>query len=214
MSRATRPYIRYGRALGVESLSPPAKTPQLVTTIQGRVVPDIGSVKVVERCFPPGSMTGAPKLRSVQILEELEQHRDRGIYSGSVGYICASGTVDQSVVIRTIYKHGDRLVLGAGGAITWLSDPALEWAEVMTKANAVTKSLPRPDSLSVIEQPSLDLPSATRPANKSDHDVHDRVEPIPPPPPPPPLLLPPRGRAGGARPRGPATSATRRTILP
>ncbi|KAI9803141.1 MAG: Protein phosphatase PP2A regulatory subunit B [Piccolia ochrophora] len=116
---------------------------QLVTTIQGRVAPSIGSVKVIESCFPPGSMTGAPKLRSVQILEELEQHEERGIYSGSLGYFCASGTVDQSVVIRTIVSEGDKLTLGAGGAITWLSDPTSEWEEVLVKANALTEALPR-----------------------------------------------------------------------
>ncbi|KAL2265890.1 hypothetical protein VTJ83DRAFT_6990 [Remersonia thermophila] len=95
--------------------------------------------QVDERCFPPGSMTGAPKLRSVQILEQLEQQRRRGVYSGSLGYVCVSGTVDQSVVIRTIVKTGDELELGAGGAITWLSESEKEWEEVMVKANAVAR---------------------------------------------------------------------------
>jgi para-aminobenzoate synthetase len=84
-------------------------------------------------------MTGAPKLRSVQILDSLEGQRERGIYSGSIGYICASGTVDQSVVIRTIVKSGNDLELGAGGAITWLSEADKEWDEVMVKANAVAR---------------------------------------------------------------------------
>ncbi|KAI9801278.1 MAG: Protein phosphatase PP2A regulatory subunit B [Piccolia ochrophora] len=119
---------------------------QLVTTIQGHISPDIGSVKAVECCFPPGSMTGAPKLRSVQMLEDLEQQR-RGIYSGSLGYFCVSGTVDQSVVIRTIVRHGDNLSLGAGGAITWLSEPDAEWEEVMIKANAVTNALPAKEAV-------------------------------------------------------------------
>jgi para-aminobenzoate synthetase len=88
-------------------------------------------------------MTGAPKLRSVQILEPLERHRERGIYAGSLGYICASGTVDQSVVIRTIVKTGEELELGAGGAITWLSEEDKEWDEVMVKANAVAKGKPK-----------------------------------------------------------------------
>ncbi|PCD23190.1 hypothetical protein AU210_014713 [Fusarium oxysporum f. sp. radicis-cucumerinum] len=112
---------------------------QLVTTIQSHVAPSVGGTKVIERCFPPGSMTGAPKLRSVQILDSLEGQRERGIYSGSIGYICASGTVDQSVVIRTIVKSGNELELGAGGAITWLSEADKEWDEVMVKANAVAR---------------------------------------------------------------------------
>ncbi|KAL3963387.1 hypothetical protein ACCO45_000391 [Purpureocillium lilacinum] len=113
------------------------------------IAQSIGGVKVIERCFPPGSMTGAPKLRAVQILDALEQ-RDRGIYSGSIGYICASGTVDQSVVIRTIVKAGEKLELSAGGAITWLSEEEKEWDEVMTKANAVANALPRQTPLEVI----------------------------------------------------------------
>ncbi|KAJ6441382.1 para-aminobenzoate synthase [Purpureocillium lavendulum] len=114
-----------------------------------QVAPSVGGVKVIERCFPPGSMTGAPKLRSVQILDGLEQ-RERGIYSGSIGYVCASGTVDQSVVIRTVVKSGEKLELSAGGAITWLSEEGNEWNEVLVKANAVANALPR-QSLAVIE---------------------------------------------------------------
>ena len=97
-----------------------------------------------------GSMTGAPKLRSVQILDELENpyHR-RGIYSGALGYMGIDGQVDLSVVIRTIVaeyqpvlregesKSDTRYSLGAGGAITWLSDPQGEWDEVLTKVGSV-----------------------------------------------------------------------------
>jgi anthranilate/para-aminobenzoate synthase component I len=72
----------------------------------------------------------------------LEGNKNRGVYAGSLGYICASGTVDQSVVIRTIVKRGNSLELGAGGAITWLSESDKEWDEVMVKANAVAKALP------------------------------------------------------------------------
>lgn len=88
-------------------------------------------------------MTGAPKLRSVQIIDALEEEKERGIYSGSLGYICASGTVDQSVVIRTVIKSGGTLELGAGGAITWLSETDKEWDEVLVKANAVATALPK-----------------------------------------------------------------------
>ncbi|OCK79549.1 ADC synthase [Lepidopterella palustris CBS 459.81] len=115
---------------------------QLVTTIQSQIAPKVGSVKAIERCFPPGSMTGAPKLRSVQLLDAFEGHQERGPYAGSLGYLCASGTVDQSVIIRTIVKTGNELVLGAGGAITWLSDARKEWEEVMVKANAVANAEP------------------------------------------------------------------------
>jgi para-aminobenzoate synthetase len=112
---------------------------QLVTTIQAHVNSSVGPVSAIRSIFPPGSMTGAPKLRSVQILERLEEPKERGIYSGCLGYLCASGAVDQSVVIRTIVRQGNNLELGAGGAITWLSDPEQEWQEVLTKANAVAQ---------------------------------------------------------------------------
>lgn len=95
-------------------------------------------------------MTGAPKLRSVQILDALENNRDRGIYSGSLGYICASGAIDQSVVIRTIVKSGEQLELGAGGAITWLSETDKEWNEVMVKANAVARAYPKEETKAAI----------------------------------------------------------------
>ncbi|EFW20914.1 Protein phosphatase PP2A regulatory subunit B [Coccidioides posadasii str. Silveira] len=132
--------IKVPKLLHVESYE---TVHQLVTTIQSHIAPNVGGVQVLERCFPPGSMTGAPKLRAVQILDGLEEHRERGIYSGSLGYVCASGTVDQSVVIRTIVKYGKQLELGAGGAITWLSEAEKEWDEVMVKANAVATALPR-----------------------------------------------------------------------
>lgn len=99
-------------------------------------------------------MTGAPKLRSVQLLEQFEQHQPRGIYSGAMGYMSIDGAVDLSVVIRTIIienaasrsstgrgeggtSQERSLTIGAGGAITWLSDPASEWEEVMTKVRSV-----------------------------------------------------------------------------
>ncbi|WEW54780.1 para-aminobenzoate synthase, (PABA) [Emydomyces testavorans] len=132
--------IKVPKLLHVESYE---TVHQLVTTIQSHIAPNVGGVKVLERCFPPGSMTGAPKLRAVQILDHLEQNRERGVYSGSLGYLCASGTVDQSVIIRTIVKHGKQLELGAGGAITWLSEADKEWDEVMVKANAVATALPK-----------------------------------------------------------------------
>ena len=104
-----------------------------------------------------GSMTGAPKLRSVQILDDLEApNQRRGVYSGALGYMGIDGQVDLSVVIRTIIAEYEpvttdtdgqgmrerdvRYSLGAGGAITWLSDPQGEWDEVLTKVGSVIGS--------------------------------------------------------------------------
>lgn len=97
-------------------------------------------------------MTGAPKLRSVQLLEGFEDQRRRGIYSGepyhcrlvckwlivgALGYISVDGQTDLSVVIRTIVVEGQQASIGAGGAITWLSKRANEWEEVKTKVRSV-----------------------------------------------------------------------------
>ncbi|GEM11898.1 para-aminobenzoate synthetase [Rhodotorula toruloides] len=103
---------------------------QLVTTVVGR----LGKcVTPADRDYDLGSMTGAPKLRSLQLLDELEQHIPRGVF----GYLAVDGASDWSVVIRTLVKRGRELTLGAGGAITHLSDPAKEWEEVLTKVDAV-----------------------------------------------------------------------------
>ncbi|KAL0253800.1 hypothetical protein I308_101177 [Cryptococcus tetragattii IND107] len=113
----------------------------LVTTVQGTLADNVGSVEAVKRCFPPGSMTGAPKLRSVQLLDGFENHQRRGIYSGALGYFSVDGVTDLSVVIRTIVVEGNRLSIGAGGAITWLSDREKEWDEVLTKVKSVVGTM-------------------------------------------------------------------------
>ncbi|WVO15148.1 hypothetical protein L204_102792 [Cryptococcus depauperatus] len=119
----------------------------LVTTVVGKLADNVGSVDAIKRCFPPGSMTGAPKLRSVQLLEEFEHHQKRGIYSGALGYISVDGVTDLSVVIRTIIIEGNRQSIGAGGAITWLSEKSKEWEEVLTKVQSVV------GELDIVKQP-------------------------------------------------------------
>jgi para-aminobenzoate synthetase len=84
-------------------------------------------------------MTGAPKLGSVQLLDELETSRRRGIYSGCLGFLSLNDRAVFSVVIRTLIAHRDQLSYGAGGAITWLSDVDEEWGEVVLKAQSVLK---------------------------------------------------------------------------
>ncbi|KAJ2882821.1 para-aminobenzoate synthase, (PABA) [Coemansia aciculifera] len=116
-----------------------ASVHQMVTTVQAQLRASVGDVGALAHCFPPGSMTGAPKLRTVRLLEELESTDGRGVYSGCLGYFSAHGQADWSVVIRTaIVDHGGaRLSVGAGGALTILSDPSSEWAEVETKLHSV-----------------------------------------------------------------------------
>ncbi len=108
---------------------------QLVSTIAGTLRADISPLHCVRDCFPAGSMTGAPKERSMKILEGIEK-QPRGIYSGSIGYFGVDGAVDLSVVIRTVVVENQKCSIGVGGAITVLSDPLAEWDEVGVKAQA------------------------------------------------------------------------------
>jgi para-aminobenzoate synthetase len=113
---------------------------QLVSTIRGRLRADRDPLGCVEACFPGGSMTGAPKLRSMQILERLEPE-PRGIYSGALGYLGLDGAVDLSVVIRTAVISDGVATVGSGGAVTVRSDPEEEWREMLLKAGPTLRAL-------------------------------------------------------------------------
>jgi para-aminobenzoate synthetase len=111
---------------------------QLVTTVHGQKPHNVGPVAAVSRCFPPGSMTGAPKVRSVELLEQLEgQDGQRGVYSGTLGWIGLNGSTIFNVIIRSVCLDGDAISVGAGGAITYHSTPAKEWQEVLDKVGAI-----------------------------------------------------------------------------
>jgi para-aminobenzoate synthetase len=109
---------------------------QLVSTVIGDLRPDATTVAAVKSCFPPGSMTGAPKVRTMELIDRLEP-QPRGVYSGALGYFGADGTVDLSVVIRTAVATPGRLTVGTGGAITLDSDPVAELEEAALKAQTV-----------------------------------------------------------------------------
>jgi len=115
---------------------------QLVTTVEGTA--STSTVDVVKNAFPPGSMTGAPKRRTCEILDELEG-RARGCYAGALGFFGFDGSADLNVVIRTAVLSGlnakPRLDVAAGGALTALSDTEEEWNEVVLKARAVADAL-------------------------------------------------------------------------
>jgi para-aminobenzoate synthetase len=108
---------------------------QLVSSVCGRLRPELTSIDAVRACFPPGSMTGAPKRRTMEIIDELEGSA-RGIYSGAVGWVGLGGACDFSVAIRTIVLEGERASVGAGGAIVLDSDPTQELEEMLLKARA------------------------------------------------------------------------------
>ncbi len=113
---------------------------QMVSTVTGRLSPGRDAVDLVRAAFPPGSMTGAPKLAALRILDRLEPD-PRGFYGGALGYFDLRGGADLSVVIRTIVLRGARASLHIGGGIVADSDPAAEWAEAADKAAALLAAL-------------------------------------------------------------------------
>ena len=108
----------------------------LVSTVSGRLRPDRDRVDLLAALFPAGSMTGAPKVRAMEVIDELEGE-ERGIYSGSVGYLSLDGALDFNIVIRTIVCSGGRAHLRVGGGIVADSDPREEYRETLDKAKAL-----------------------------------------------------------------------------
>ena len=134
LSRVCEPgTVRVPGLMQVESY---ATVHQLVSTIIGHLREGHTAVDAVRATFPPGSMTGAPKLRTCEIIDRLETS-PRGVYSGALGYFGFDGQADLSVVIRTAVRAGDTITVGAGGAIVLASDPESELAERNLKAQSV-----------------------------------------------------------------------------
>ncbi|MGE5336138.1 MAG: aminodeoxychorismate synthase component I [Nitrososphaerota archaeon] len=124
------------------TVEPYATVHQMVSTIVGRLAADRSPVECVRSCFPGGSMTGAPKERTMEIIDDLEAEA-RGVYSGSIGYFGADGQTDMNIVIRTIVMRPGRTTIGAGGAIVMQSDPQEEFDEVLLKARAPMAAIAR-----------------------------------------------------------------------
>ncbi|VYT76437.1 aminodeoxychorismate synthase component I [Peptoniphilus gorbachii] len=106
---------------------------QLVTTVSGKIKDDVDIMDVLKKTFPGGSMTGAPKKRTLEIIDQLENY-PRGIYSGTIGFISNNSTIDFNIVIRTALIEEDKATIGVGGAIILLSDAEEEFDEIVLKA--------------------------------------------------------------------------------
>lgn len=132
-----------GRVCEVDSVRVPelmaieqyATVHQMISNIEGTLEAGRSAIDCVRACFPGGSMTGAPKLRTMEIIDDIEREA-RGVYSGAIGWFGLDGTVDLSIVIRTIVMRPSATTIGAGGAIVMQSDPAEEFEEILLKARA------------------------------------------------------------------------------
>lgn len=115
----------------------------LVSTVQGQLLAGCATTDALLACFPAGSITGAPKLRAIEYIAQLESSA-RGAYTGSLFYASRHGRLDSSVLIRTIELHGQQARYGAGGAVISDSDPAAEYEEAWLKAGPLFKALHEP----------------------------------------------------------------------
>ena len=112
----------------------------LVSTVVGEIEPGYGAAELIRAAFPGGSITGAPKVRAMEIIAELEPTQ-RGVYCGSIGYLSATGAMDTSIVIRTYLARSGQVYFQAGGGIVADSDPELEYGETLDKARGLIETL-------------------------------------------------------------------------
>ena len=114
----------------------------IVSDVQGVLAPGHDAISLLKATFPAGTVSGAPKVRAMEIIEELEGLR-RGLYAGAVGYIDYDGTMDTCIAIRTIVMQGNTCHLQAGGGVVADSDPTYEWEETLNKARALSAAVRR-----------------------------------------------------------------------
>ncbi|HEX5309693.1 MAG TPA: aminodeoxychorismate synthase component I [Solirubrobacteraceae bacterium] len=143
-----------GRACEIDSVEVPelmvieqyATVHQMISNVVGTLEGGRSAIECVQACFPGGSMTGAPKLRTLEIIDDIEREA-RGVYSGAIGWFGLDGTCDLSIVIRTIVMRSGEgakeTTIGAGGAIVMQSDPEEEFAEILLKARAPMSAIAR-----------------------------------------------------------------------
>src|SRR5678809_647379 len=112
----------------------------MVSHVHGELADGLGWHDVLRAAFPAGTLTGAPKIRAMEIIDELEPHR-RGIYGGAVGYVSYTGNMDLAIAIRTLVTLGDHIHVQAGAGIVADSDADLEHEESVNKARAVLRAV-------------------------------------------------------------------------
>lgn len=138
LSKVCRPYtVQVTELFEIESY---ATVHHLVATVVGKLREGQTAVDCLKACFPGGSITGTPKIRAMEVIEELERSR-RNLYTGCIGYFGFDGGADFNIVIRTILKQGEDVEIGVGGGITWESDAGAEYQETLDKARALFRAV-------------------------------------------------------------------------
>jgi anthranilate synthase component 1 len=128
--------VRVTQQFGVERYS---HVMHIVSNVEGRLRPDLDAIDALFAGFPAGTVSGAPKVRAMEIIDELEPHR-RGVYGGGVGYFSADGEMDTCIALRTGVVKDGVLHVQAGGGVVLDSDPQLEWEETVHKARALFRA--------------------------------------------------------------------------
>ena len=131
--------VEVAEILRLESL---AQVHHLVSTVTGILRPDVDAINAIAACFPGGSITGAPKIRAMEIIRDLEQ-APRGIYCGAIGWLGYNGESSFNIAIRTLVRNGDRLVYQVGAGIVADSDPEKEYEETLHKAAGIRLAIER-----------------------------------------------------------------------
>jgi len=112
----------------------------IVSNVTGKLLPDLSAIDVLRATFPAGTVSGAPKIRAMEIIDELEPTK-RGVYSGAIGYLGWNGNMDTAIAIRTAVIKDQKLHIQAGAGIVYDSIPELEWKETMNKGRAIFKAV-------------------------------------------------------------------------
>jgi para-aminobenzoate synthetase component 1 len=141
--------VKVPRLFDVESF---ATVHHLVSTVTGELAQDRDAIDLLRGCFPGGSITGAPKLRAMQIIEELEPHR-RGVYCGAIGYLGFDGNMDVNIAIRTMMMSRGEIRFWAGGGIIADSRVEDEYQETFDKASALLSVLQRSSAQLIRREP-------------------------------------------------------------
>jgi anthranilate synthase component 1 len=129
--------VRVGELMTVEKYS---HVMHIVSDVVGKIRPDLDCYDVLRACFPAGTVSGAPKVRAMEIIDELESSR-RGLYAGAVGYFGYDGDMDMAIAIRTIFLKDGVAHVQAGAGIVFDSVPETEWQECENKAEGVIRAV-------------------------------------------------------------------------